>query len=100
MALNSRNWFLKNCYLNVRNKTALAPLADRALMLGFGKDNTSGHIMQACGAAQEFLARYPQHRKTIRDASPTRPFRLEGKILADWIAFLDGRHGTYGRSAF
>jgi hypothetical protein len=101
MALRGWRWFLGECLKKERRRGPHHRLASRALDLGLlGADNTTGHIQQSCGAVQNFLIRYPGHRRTIRRASPSRPFKPRGAVLQDWQRFLSGKSGTYGRTTF
>jgi hypothetical protein len=103
VGLKSREWFFGECYKQVRKKTKLEALADRVLELGFKKESTGGHILQACGATQLFLQKRPEHIPTIRSSSPKRAYRLRGQILDDWLEFFQSKkHGkpTYGQKQF
>lgn len=101
MGLKSREWFFGECYKQVRRRTTLAPLSDKALQLGFKREMTGGHILQACGAVQIFLARYPQHIPAIR-RSPAKAYRLRGQILDDWLTLLGKKEAqtNYGKRTF
>ncbi len=57
-------------------------------------------MMQAFGAAQSFLAKYPIHAATIRRAARTRPYALTGRLLDDWLDFVDSKTGQNGRKSF
>ncbi len=102
MGLKSREWFFGECYKQVRKKTKLEALADRVLQLGFKKESTGGHILQACGAAQLFLQKHPGHIPTVRQSSPKKAYRLRGQALEDWLAFFESKRGkkSFGRKAF
>lgn len=102
MGLKSREWFFGECYKQVRRKTKLNTLADKALQLGFKKEKTGGHILQACGAAQLFLQKHPEHKPAIRNSSPRRAYKLRGQALEDWLAFFESKDHkrTYGQKAF
>jgi len=100
MALKGEKWFLKKCYGHVRKRTRLAYLANRALELGFGSEQTGGHIRQACGAVQRFLGKHIKHKKSIRSSPTRKPFRLTGQILTDWLQFFRNCSGGYGQQAF
>ena len=101
MGLKSREWFFGECYKEVRKTTKLKALADKALQLGFKKEMTGGHILQTCGAAQLFLQKHPEHKPTIRN-SAKEPYRLQGRVLEDWLDFLESKEGkaTYGQKEF
>ena len=88
MALKSRNWFLKQCLAQERNRTKFAYLSATALDLGFGRDNTQSHILHACGATQKFLTEYPNHKEGITAASPIEPYKPRGSMRRDWVSFL------------
>ena len=101
MALKSRQWFQGECNTQVNGKGPLADLANRAMELGPGnRDNTTGHILQAVGAVQKFFAEFPEHLKTVQNASTRIPFALNGTVLSDWIKFFSKQRGTYGRQNF
>ncbi len=99
MALKSREWFLGQCYEEVRRVGRLAFLANRALELGLSnKDNTVGHVLQACGAAQKFFDQYPPHKSIVRGASPGEPYRPVGTVLRHWRGFFRTKTRSYGRA--
>ena len=101
MALKGPLWVLGKCLEEERRSSKLGYLSARALDLGLRKtDSTRGHVLQACGAVQRFLAEYPQHRAVIVSKSPVDPYKPTGVVLADWKAFLRERAATesYGRS--
>lgn len=100
MPLKSREWFFGCCYKEVKKFSTLAYLANRALELGFGKEKTQGHILQACGAVQIFFQQYPNHKKVVSQASPFYPYKLKGRILNDWLTFLTSKNGPYGPKKF
>jgi len=100
MGLKSREWFFGRCYKEVRKIGTLAYLSNKALELGFGKENTQGHILQACGAVQIFFQQYPHHKKTISQAPPLDPFALKEQMLKDWLTFFDSKAGKYGQRKF
>jgi hypothetical protein len=102
LGLKSREWFFGECYKQVRKKTKLAKLADKALQLGFKKERTGVHILQACGATQLFLQRHPEHESTVRKASPQNAYRLQGQMLEDWLDIFESKKTktTYGRREF
>lgn len=100
MALKSREWFFGRCYKEVKRLGETAYLANKALELGFGRENTQGHILQACGAVQMFFQDYPSHKNTINQASPFDPYKLTGQILQDWLSFFASKSGSYGRRRF
>jgi hypothetical protein len=102
MGLKSREWFFGECYKQIQNKTTLAPLADRALELGFKREMTGGHILQACGATQLFLQKHAHYIPTIRRTSRKAPYKLNGQILEDWLDFFGSKDGKarYGQKEF
>lgn len=102
MGLKSREWFFGECYKRFKNNSPLKNLADSALELGFKREMTGGHILQACGAAQAFLAKYPHHKQAIQKAPPGTRYRLTGQILKDWLKFFASKQAqaTYGRKEF
>ncbi|HHT9138299.1 MAG TPA: hypothetical protein ACFYEK_13790 [Candidatus Wunengus sp. YC60] len=100
MALKGRNWFFGKCLLEERKRTKFTYLSAKALDLGFGREHTQGHILQSCGATQMFLNEFPQHKRIIRRASPTEPFRIRGNILRDWRVFFSLKQDDYGRATF
>ena len=101
MALKSEKWFFKSALAEERKRSRLTYLASRALDLGFGSENTSGHIRQAVGAAQEFIAANPTAVARIRATDSCQPLDLAAAgILGDWTTFFAGRTGPYGRATF
>ena len=104
MGLKSKEWFYKCCLLEVERFSPLTHLCWDILSKGIGqKDQTRGHVTQAIGAAQGFLAEHPQHRSAISQADRTRPFAIESNaaMLNDWRSWLASRNRrTYGQPAF
>lgn len=100
MGLRSREWFFGRCYKEVKKLGPLAYLANKALELGFGKENTQGHILQACGAIQMFFQQYPHHKNAVSQASPFHPYALTGQISKDWLTFFGSKKGKYGQRKF
>lgn len=101
MALRSSVWFLGMCLQEERRRSRLRRLAGRVLDLGLlGQDKTRGHVTQACGGAQRFFQRYPQHKRTIKRARPDRPYSPSGSMLADWQRFFARKGGRHGRTSF
>jgi hypothetical protein len=98
MPIKGEREFLKWCYEEVRKQSKFASLADRALELALGVENTQGHIKQAVGAVQLFLRKFPSHRATIGASSPLKPYNLAANVRAcrDWKDFLRGKSGKYG----
>lgn len=102
MALRGPRWFLARCLEEERARTPLTYLAARALDLGLRRtESTSGHVFQACGAVQQFLAARKALRAAIRAAPPHRAYALTPAERKAWIAFLKARKpGPYGRASF
>ncbi len=103
MALKSKEWFYKQCLREVKCFSRLCHLCWNILEKGIGQsDSTRGHVTQAIGACQEFLREHPEHRQTIRDADPTRPFDITANppIRNDLRSWLGQKQGTYGRQSF
>src|SRR2546422_8703566 len=104
MALKSKEWFYKQCLIEVERHGRFAHLCWDILEKGIGQsDSTRGHVTQAIGACQQFLRKHPQHRSTIRSSDPTRPFNVTAhkpirKDLQKWL-FAQKRH-RYGRKSF
>lgn len=103
MGLRSKEWFLGKCLDEERETTRLGYLSRRILDLGLKRTaKTAGHILQSCGATQKFLDKYPQHKHSIRAASPLDPFPLDQntKMQRDWIKFFRGQPHKYGHPRF
>ncbi len=101
MALKGRNWLFGKCLNEERNRTRLSFLSAKVLDLGLcGRDRTQGHVLQACGATQVFLNNFSHHKRTIRGASPTKPYELKNSMRGDWVQFLSGQTGDNGRKVF
>jgi hypothetical protein len=100
MGLKSRNWFFGKCLVEERKRTKLTYLSAKALDLGLtGNENTQSHIMHACGAVQEFLMKYPTHKRTIKIA-PAEAYKPGGKLLRDWLRYFSTKSDGYGRHSF
>jgi hypothetical protein len=98
--LRGWNWFLGRCLVQERNKGPLAKPAKQALDHSLlRRDETSGHVLQACGATQKFLLMHPNHKAYIRNSS-ARPFDPKGLILSDWDSFMKSKTTIYGRKSF
>lgn len=104
MGLKSRFWFLARALEEERRGprgSRIHALSVRALDLGLrGTDSTRGHILQAAGAVQVFLARRAGHVAMIRASPPNQVYQPGSSFLADWQAFLAAKHGPYGRPDF
>ena len=73
MGLKSPLWLLAQALIEERKSGRLARLSAKALDLGLLKaESTRGHLFQAAGAVQRFLAEYPKHRALIAKSSPRR----------------------------
>ena len=69
MALKSKEWFYKKCLAEVKDYDRFSHLAWGILQKGIGQsDGTRGHVTQASGVSQEFLAACPAHSPTIQGA--------------------------------
>lgn len=103
MPLKSKEWFYKQCLKEVKDYTPLAHLSWNILEKGVGqKDKARGHVTQAIGVCQEFLAAYPDLPARIETADPTVPFdpasdRDIRRSFTQWIA---GQAGPFGRRSF
>jgi hypothetical protein len=100
MGLKSREWFFGRCFKEVKKLGSLTYLANKALELGFGKENTQGHILQACGAIQLFYQEHPRHKGTVGQAEPFYPYSLSGQMLNDWLHFFASKRGSYRQKKF
>ena len=99
--MRSRQWFQDECYKQIRDNGPLAGLSKRAMELGLDNmDNTTGHVLQAIGASQEFFLKFSKHLKTVKSAPTDVPFALTDPILSDWLTFFSEHNGTYGREIF
>jgi hypothetical protein len=98
MGIKGERWFLGKCYKEVTKLSELAYLANKALKLAFGKENTQGHIKQAVGAVQAFLQKHGQYKSAIKSSSPLEPYNLANNTQAcnDWKDFLQAQSGNYG----
>lgn len=99
MALKSKDWFYKQCIIEVDQNTPFRDLSWEILKKGIAQlHGTRGHATQAIGATQGFLSHYPQHRQTIHGTT-IGPFDLVAQpaILADWLSWFGSRVGSYGR---
>ena len=103
MALKSKEWFYKQCLREVKEHSRLCHLCWDILEKGIGQtDGTRGHVTQAIGVSQKFLADHSKFVAMIRAADPTHPFNVSRHpqihpALTDWLA---RRKGSFGRSAF
>jgi hypothetical protein len=109
MGLKSKEWFYKQCLLEVDAKRPLAKLAWSALMKGVAQqDYTRGHVGQAIGSVQMFFTEFPQYRKRISQTSAV-PYDIvaDSQMRDDWTDWLErmvnkyrARQGAYGRTDF
>lgn len=103
MGLKSKEWFLGKCLDEERGTTRLGYLSRRVLDLGLKRTaKTAGHILQSCGATQQFLTKYPQHKRSIRAAPALEPYPLDRntKMLRDWLKFIRAQRHNYGHPRF
>lgn len=103
MALKSKEWFFKKCLAEIKDYGRFSHLAWSLLQKGIGQsDGTRGHVAQAVGVSQEFLAAFPAHIATIRASDPTLPFDVAAnrRLQTDLTNWLAGQHGTFGRAAY
>lgn len=102
--LRSKEWFYKQCLLQVGQHDRLCHLAWDILQKGVGqKDATRGHVTQAIGASQQFLIANPAAAETIRAADPTSPFNVRAhprvrRALVEWLR--EQHDHEYGRASF
>jgi hypothetical protein len=103
VALKSKEWFYKQCLQQVKEHDRFSHLCWNILEKGIGQsDSTRGHVTQAVGVAQQFLAANPALVAVIVDADPTRPFDVPGnlqvsKALKKWVS---KRKGAFGKRSF
>jgi hypothetical protein len=104
MSLKSKEWFYKLCLTEVGDFSTLSHMCWSVLKKGIGQeDQTRGQVTQAIGATQGFLEQFPNHRSTIRNSDPTKPFDIgnHNAILQDWLVwFAAQRRATYGSRSF
>jgi hypothetical protein len=101
MALKGPLWLMKSCLESERARDQMAHWSSRGLDLGLLKsDSTRGHVFQACGAVQQFLAHNAAHCQTVKRASPFDPYKPTGAVLRDWKALIGSESGPYGRANF
>ncbi len=103
MALRSKEWFYKQCLREVKQHGRFCHLCWNILEKGIGQtDSTRGHVTQAIGVCQQFLAAHRPLIAIIQSADPTLPFdvpnnRTLRNALGTWIAH---RQGPFGKSSF
>ncbi|MGA2705605.1 MAG: hypothetical protein ABSH35_31555 [Isosphaeraceae bacterium] len=103
MSLKSKEWFYKQCILEVDRHTQFEELSWDVMKKGIAQINgTRGHVTQSIGAIQGFLEEFPAHRATIRASALDQPFDMgiDPDVLRDWLAWFQQRTGKYGRRAF
>ena len=100
MALKGPLRLLAAAYADDRKRPAppTAYLAGRALELGLAKvDRTRGHLFQAIGAAQVFLAAHPIVMDHVKHAPvDDTPWELSGADLQAWLEWFATKEGDYG----
>ena len=103
MALKSKDWFYKQCLREIKRHGRFCHLCWDILEKGIGQtDGTRGHVTQAVGVSQQFLASHSKFVATIKAADPTQPFDVSRNpqvrdALRTWLAT---REGAFGRSSF
>jgi hypothetical protein len=103
MALKSKEWFYKQCLLEVKEHGRFCHLCWDILEKGIGQtDSTRGHVTQAVGVSQKFLNARPNLIPLIRAADPTRPFNVSGnaQVRNALTAWLASRVGEFGKQSF
>jgi hypothetical protein len=103
MPMKSKEWFYKHCLREIDTFSPYAHLCWDVLQKGIGQqDATRGHVTQAIGATQGFLAKYPNWKGALRKADPTKPFDIaaNAKMLLAWKSWIGGKKGKYERKAF
>src|SRR5262245_36535190 len=108
--LKSKEWFYKQCLLEIDRRGPLARPSWEILMKGIAQeDATRGHVTQPIGALQQFLRQHPHHTATVSAAPQNQPFDIlaDPVMAGDWNAFFAqvlarsaGRSGHYGRDSF
>lgn len=103
MGLKSKEWFYKVAKEHIDDVTKLAHLCNDLFNKGIAQeDSTRGHVTQAIGAVQQFLAEYPQHIPTICSAPPTESLDPDtyDEVFQDWREWFSHQSGTYGREDY
>lgn len=103
MALKSKEWFYKQCLGEVERHGRFAHLSWDILKKGIGQtDSTRGHVTQAIGACQEFLAAHAAVVPIIRTADPTLPFDVsrDERVRTALRRWLPRQSGAFGRGSF
>ena len=103
MALKSKEWFYKECLLQIKDRTRLYHLCWDILMKGIGQsDKTRGHVTQSIGVCQKFLNAHLNLIDIIKNSDPTRPFDVsKNKDVRDALkAWLPKRNGPFGRTEY
>ena len=103
MALKSKEWFYKQCLREIQQHGRFCHLCWDILEKGIGQtDGTRGHVTQAVGVSQKFLATHSNFVATIKAADPTQPFDVSHHpqirdVLRTW---LETRDGAFGRRSY
>ena len=103
MALKSKEWFYKQCLHEVAQHDRFCHLCWDILEKGIGQTNrTRGHVTQAIGVSQMFLAAHPTLVGTIKTADPTHPFDISHNTeICDALrTWLVSHTGPFGRRTF
>lgn len=103
MALKSKEWFYKQCLGEVERHGRFAHLCWDILKKGIGQsDSTRGHVTQAIGVCQTFLAAHAALVPIIRAADPTRPFNVSSdqRVRAPLRTWLPRQSREFGRASF
>ena len=104
MALKSKEWFYKKCLNEVKEHGRFSHLCWDILEKGIGQSNsTRGHVTQAIGVSQTFLAAQKSLIPIIKAADPTRPFNVSHAVevadaLKAWLAKHNAK--SFGKSTF
>ena len=103
MALKSKEWFYKQCLREVKEQGRFCHLCWDILEKGIGQTHsTRGHVTQAIGVSQKFLADHWSLVATIKAADPTHPFDISHhpEICDALRTWLVDRTGSFGRREF
>ena len=97
--MKSKDWFYKQCLVEVRQYSPFAYLCWDILQKGIGQaDATRGHVHHSIGAVQKFLARHRHFLERIRNSDRTRPYPIDDdeEMLDAWIEWFRDQAGEYG----
>ena len=103
MPLRSKEWFYKQCLLEVKQHGRFCHLCWDILEKGVGqKESTRGHVTQAIGACQEFLAGNRELIKVRKANDPTLPLIVSNNepVRRAFTRWLAGHSGPFGRASF